>query len=339
MRPTFLSRSLRKVNRLHGVSRSIVRRLAVCVLASACLGRAMAQETVAPGNPADVAAIRAAATAYAEALARGDADAVRAIWTDDGDIVDGWGQRSRGQGIDVVVPGEGPAAPPGGRRPETRLRFLSPDVAIEDGSVDMVLPGTQAALEGWFSALWVRGEDGWKLAGLRESERPAAADADMLEELDWLVGEWVLDVDEQALGEGDGRHDLPAATRVSVRWDEGRAFLVRDLRVPVAAEDAPAGFVEVHQRIGWDPIVQRVRSWGFSSDGSRSEATLFRDGASWVAVQTVFLPDGRQESTTIVFSPDGPDRCVWRIMPESFDADAGRPTRAVWVRQTMEEKR
>jgi hypothetical protein len=24
---------------------------------------------------------------------------------------------------------------------------------------------------------------------------------------------------------------------------------------------------------------------------------------------------------------------VWRIMPEVFDADAGRPTRAVWVRE------
>jgi hypothetical protein len=53
-------------------------------------------------------------------------------------------------------------------------------------------------------------------------------------------------------------------------------------------------------------------------------------------VQTVFLTDGRQESTTNVYSPDGPDRCVWRIMPDVFDADGGRPTRAVWVRELKE---
>ena len=286
-----------------------------------------------PGKPADVAAIRAASAAYAEALARGDADAVKAAWTADGDVVDGWGNRSLPQ--EIVVE-KAAASRPAAARSETRIRFLSADVAIEDGSFDVLLPGTRTEVEGWFSALWVRRDEGWKLAGVRESERPVVADADMLEDLDWLVGDWVLDVDEKAIEEGDGRHDLPDATRMSIRWDEGRAFLVRDVRVPLAANDASAGFVDVHNRIGWDPVVRRVRSWGFSSDGSRSEATLFRDGDSWVAVQTVFLPDGRQESTTNVYSPDGPDRCVWRIMPDAFDADAGRPTRAVWVRQAKE---
>lgn len=303
-----------------------------CLLALVPLSRAVSDEAVT-GKPADVAAIRAASAAYAEALARGDAQAVREAWTPDGDIVDGWGNRSPAREIEVR---EGGTPEPVARRPETLLRFLSADVAIEDGSVDVVLPGTRNRVEGWFSALWVRSEKGWKLAGVRESERPVVADPDMLEELDWLVGDWALDVDEKALGEGDGRHDLPPATRMSVRWDEGRAFLVRDVRVPLAANDATAGFIDVHQRIGWDSGVRRLRSWGFSSDGSRSEATLFRDGDSWVAVQTVFLTDGRQESTTNVYSPDGPDRCVWRIMPDVFDADAGRPTRAVWVREVKE---
>ena len=303
-----------------------------CLLAVTSLPSASSQETAA-GKPADVAAIRAASAAYAAALARGDAEAVRAAWTADGDVVDGWGNRTRAREIEIE---EGASSEPAAHRPETRLRFLSADVAIEDGTVDVVLPGTQTRVDGWFSALWVRSDEGWKLAGLRESERPVVADADMLEELDWLVGDWVLDVDEKAIEEGDGRHDIPPATRMSVRWDEGRAFLVRDVRVPLAANDAPAGFIDVHQRIGWDPVVRRVRSWGFSSDGSRSEATLFRDGDSWVAVQTVFLPDGRQESTTNVYSPDGPEKCVWRIMPEAFDADAGRPTRVVWVRQAKE---
>jgi hypothetical protein len=120
-----------------------------CLLALVPLSRAVSDEP-ATGKPVDVAAIRAASAAYAEALARGDAQAVREAWTPDGDIVDGWGNRSPAREIEVR---EGGTPEPVARRPETRLRFLSADVAIEDGSVDVVLPGTRNRVEGWFSAL------------------------------------------------------------------------------------------------------------------------------------------------------------------------------------------
>ena len=310
--------------------------LVAWVVAAATMPDARAQAVASAGAPADVAAIRAAAAAYREALAKGDAKAVKAAWTADGDIVDGWGKRLQPQDMDALDGGPAAAAKP---RPEfrlneTQLRFITADVAVEDGTVDVVLPGMKNSIEGWFSALWVRSGATWKLAGLRESERPVAGDADMLEDLDWLVGEWVLTVDETAEQGKAGKLAAGAAMEMSVRWDAGRTFLVREARVPVAAPDnAAANVVEVHQRIGWDPLVRRIRSWSFSSDGSRGEATWFRDGDSWVAVQMGIMPDGRQDTAVNIYSYDGRDRCVWRMLPEALELDDGRPTRATWVRK------
>ncbi|NDC63564.1 MAG: nuclear transport factor 2 family protein [Planctomycetia bacterium] len=317
--------------------------------AAAVLANACGHAAEPAGPPADVAAIRAAAAAYRAALAKGDAEAMRAIWTADGDIVDGWGNRLLARDTDAL---DGGPAATAGPRPEfrvneTQLRFITADVVVEDGTVDVVLPGMKAALEGWFSALWVRKGGDWKLAGLRESERPVVADADMVADLDWMVGDWVLAVDGDAGATIAGKAAPAAAAEMSVRWDAGRTFLVRDVRVPVAAAaDEPAAndstgghvgnVVEVHQRIGWDPLVRRVRSWSFASDGSRGEATWFRDGDSWVAAQTAILPSGRQETSVNVYSYDGRDRFVWRVLPEAMDAAGDVPKRATWVRTSRE---
>ena len=149
----------------------------------------------------------------------------------------------------------------------------------------------------------------------------------MLEELDWLVGDWVLDVDEKALGEGDGRHDLPPATRMSVRWDEGRAFLVRDVRVPLAANDATAGFIDVHPRIGWDSGVRRLRSGGFSSDGGRSEATR---GSRCRRCSSLTAVRSRRPTSTVPTGRTG--ACGGSCPMFSTPTPAGRPGRSGCVR-------
>ena len=316
--------------------RVLVGAIVTLVVVASGPGAVRAQPASAGGAPGDVAAIRAAAKAYREALVAGDTEAVKRAWTADGDIVDGAGNRLRPQDMAALDGGEADRGEP---RPdfhvsETTLRFLTPDVAVEDGTVDVVLPGMKTAIEGWFSALWVRSGDSWKLAGLRESERPVAADADMLEDLDWLVGDWAAEP-----GGDDEAARADAAAEMSVRWDAGRMFLVRDFSIPAIADDGTAVMIEVHERIGWDAAVRRIRSWTFSSDGTRAESTWFRDGDSWIESRTGILPDGRQESVVNIYSYDGVDRCVWRVMPGADDLEAGPPSRATWVRRTGDSDR
>lgn len=283
---------------------------------------------VAAAEPptADVAEIRAAAAAYREALSKGDMDAVRRAWTTDGDIVDGWGNLLSPKDAATVV-GDPKAARPEFRVGETRLRFVMADVAIEDGSVATVLPGTKVPIEGGFTAIWVRQGGSWKIAGVRETERPVTPNADMLENLDWLVGDWVLET------EGGAAADDAQPMEMTVRWDAGRTFLVRDARLKSGNPDEDPVVVELHQRIGWDPVVGRIRSWSFSSDGSRAEATWFRDGDSWVTRGSAVLPDGKQMDAVSIFSYDGKARCTWRTMPEPLASTNGMPTRATWCRK------
>jgi len=294
--------------------------------ASAAATATTTTTTTAAAPAAVVEALRAAATAYREAVSKGDAAAIRAAWTADGDIVDGWGNRLEARADGVLTGGAATGPRPEFHVGETRLRLVAPDVALEDGSVDVTLPGMKTPIEGWFSAVWVRQSGGWKLAALRESERPVATDDSMLADLDWMVGDWSL--------VAEGTEPKAAAADMTVRWDAGHTFLIREARIPdlSGGDDSPRT-IDVHQRIGWDPIVRRIRSWSFSSDGSRGEATWFRDGDSWVALLTTILPDGRQRTAVHIYSYDGRERCVWRTLPEGLDVDAGLPPRVTWIRK------
>jgi hypothetical protein len=279
----------------------------------------------AQGDPAAMAAIRAAAAAYRAALEKGDADAIHRAWTADGDVVDGWGNLL--SAADVMDAGADAGPRPTMRVGETRLRLITPDVALEDGSADVVIPGTTAPLEGWFSAIWVKQGGAWKLAGIREAERPPAQGGDTLDDLDWMVGEWTL------VPEDGAAKDAVPAMEMMVRWDAGRMFLVRDVRLTAPATDAEPVTVDVQQRIGWDPLVGRIRSWSFATDGTRGEATWFRDGNSWIAKVTTILADGTQSTAVHIHSYDGQDRCQWRTMREPFASDDRTPVRATWVRR------
>jgi len=166
-------------------------------------------------------------------------------------------------------------------------------------------------------------------SGGRLLAQDAAPDAggDTLEQLEWMVGDWVLVPEDQAAGKQAG------SMRMTVRWDEGRAFLVREATLtPLPESGEPV--VTLHQRIGWDPLVERIRSWSFSSDGSRAEATWLREGDSWVVRGTATLPDGTQTNSTNIYTFEGRDRIAWRVLRPALSDDAGQPTRATWVRKT-----
>ncbi len=288
-----------------------LRILGLVLFAGAFAGSPAAAEQ--SGREADAAAIRAAAKAYVDALKSGDTKTLSGLWTADGDIVDDLGQVLRGRET-VAAPAAGPrpADAPEFTITETNLRFLTADVAIEDGQVEVHAPGGNP-LEGRFTATWVRDGGTWKLAALREARDPEPTGPELLRDLDWMVGEWKA-VDETAAGAAATPEKPHAEMSMSVRWNDTRTFLHRELRIrPADGGDKAAGLV-ISQRIGWDPLSRRIRSWAFGSDGSHSEATWVRDGGSWVAHTASVQPDGSQTASINVYAFDGKNRCTVRSL-------------------------
>jgi uncharacterized protein (TIGR02246 family) len=289
-----------------------------------CLGIAWGARLDAAPEPAaadaartaDERAILDASLAYKQALEKGDGKALAALWTPDGDIVDDAGRLLAGR--DSVAALEPPADAKAASRTairihDTRVRFVADDVAIEDGTVEVVPSGSVAPLRGQFSATWVKREGGWKLAAVREARIDAPSGRGQLADLDWMVGDWVA-VDDHA-GETVATAHKPVI-RVSARWNPTKTFLLRETTITTPETTADTGpAMQITQRIGWDPLSRSIRSWVFSSDGGHGEATWSRDDGSWVARTTAVLPDGTQTSSLNIYTYDGKDRCTWRSIP------------------------
>jgi len=272
----------------------------------------------------DESAIRAAAKDYMEALDKGDAARLAALWTPDGHIVDASGQMLLGRAtlsLDQPATPPDPASRPEFRIRETKLRFLTADVAVEDGTVEVV-PPTGEPLTGRFSATWVRHEGTWKLGALREArgDEPTAAAA--LADLDWMVGDWVV-VDDHPAAEKQ------PAIEVSTNWNESKTYLIRELRIPVEG----AAPLTITQRIGWDPLSKSVHSWVFGSDGSHGEADWTRDGRSWVAKSRAVNPEGVQSTSLNIYTYDGKDRCVWKSLPTHVGSEHVPPVTLTMIRK------
>ena len=285
---------------------------------------------VASARAADEAAIRAATGRYLAALSRGDGKALADMWTPDGDIIDDEGRVTNGrEAVAGIAPADGPRREPTIR--ETRLRFVTDDVAIEDGVVTVTPPDGGEPHEGWFSATWVRQEGGFRLAGLRESRIAAPRDAATLADLSWMVGDWTV-AEDHAAGEGGPRRNEPRID-LSVNWNPTRTFLIRELTItpPDAANAAPT---QITQRIGWDPLSRQIVSWVFGSDGSHGEAIWSREDGTWVARTRSVLPDGTQTSALNIYAYDGTDRCAWRSIPTHVGGE-----HAPHVSMTMVRKR
>jgi hypothetical protein len=173
------------------------------------------------------------------------------------------------------------------------IRVAGP-VATEEGARTTVTQDQSAGARVLYTAVWTKVGNDWLIASLRDShDESAITPHDLLEPLAFLVGDWV--------NEGSD-----AVVRISYRWSEDQNFLLGDYHV------TRGGVVVMHstQRIGWDPLARRVRSWLFDSDGGFGEGQwAFVDG-SWVVKNTAVLPDGQTGSATITITPQGKDRFV-----------------------------
>lgn len=283
-----------------------------CCVASAAVVLVACTAIAAAPTAEEEQAIRAAAKSYVTALARGDAKAIADLWTADGDIVDEHGTVTKGRdAAALAVPSADGEAGHDVQITESALRMLTPDCAIEDGSVSVVPPGGTTPLTGHYTATWVKQDGRWRLAGLREYKLDGSPAR--LADLDWMVGDWTV-VDNAPKPAGDAKAPAPTID-VSVRWNATKTFLLRDMKISQGGTPVS----HITQRIGWDPLARQVRSWSFDAAGGHGEGVWTKDGDAWVARAASVHPDGTRTATLNVYQYDGKNRCTW----QSFHTHAG----------------
>jgi uncharacterized protein (TIGR02246 family) len=265
------------------------------------------RSTPSVGKTADDQAIRKAATALVEAMNKGDLNALMALWTPDADYIDESGKVTRGKEALTALFKKGLADLKGSKvtGKTNSIKFLRPEVAMEDGSLEFTAPdGSKESNR--YAVAWVKSGDRWLISSARDlpvevTDLPSLA-YPQLKGLEWLVGEW-----QDASDKVD--------VKIVCRWDLNKSFLLVQYEVKTPDEDP----IQVTQRVGWDNYNGIIRSWTFDSLGGFGESYWQRDGNRWVAATSGVLPDGGIGGATIVVEFVDQNTFVWRSLDRDVD--------------------
>lgn len=271
--------------------------LILASLTAACLGFvavACAEDDAAKKQ--EVAAIRAAATEYIRALRRGDIDAIRKMWTPGGVYMDASGRTYKIQEMlsrrDLEMPGGKEES--SSSMAESTLRFVSPDVAVEDGTCSGGMTEDGRTATGRFTAIWVKRNTHWQIDSLREAIVASPRAKDRLAALEWLLGEWVGAADSGAI-------------LVSSHWSDDGHFIIREFAELTGGPEAICST----QRIGWDTAAGKIKCWTFDSQGGIAEGYWRLDGKQWIVEMNDVTPDGKASTTTATYLPREDGRFIW----------------------------
>jgi len=278
------------------------RRILLCACALLLVRCARAQD--AAPNPAE-AAVRATIDAYVEAFNAHSADGLSALWEEDAVYVD----RNTGARLEGRTAIQQDFQQLFTQQSEARLNgevdsvdFVTDDVASAEGRATVFLPDADPN-ETSFTATLVRHGDKWLLHAVHETNVPTPVTSfDALQELAWMLGDWV-----------DRSDTLTVAT--SVNWSPNGAFLLRSFVV----SNAEGPLREGTQIIGWDPRSREIRSWTFNSDGSFGDGVWTKSEDHWLVSSTQTLTDGAAASGTYVITPTDEDSMTVKLIGHEID--------------------
>lgn len=246
---------------------------------------------------AEEKAVRQTAAAYARAFNAGDARAIAALWTVDGELLDEEGREFRGR---KTIEKEYAAlfAANKGLSAEVAVesvRFPARDVAMENGIV-WVRDGEGTTVSAArYLAVHVRQQGKWLIASVRETPHVPASNHEHLKDLAWLVGDW------QAKGDGK-------VIRFHCVWEGNKNFLGRTFVVEEKGKKSKTG----RQIIGWDSVAGQVRSWTFDDEGGFGSEMWTRDGDRWVGEATGVTRTGRETRAVNIITRLDDNSFTWQ---------------------------
>jgi len=266
------------------------------VLSGLCVSTATRAQAVADAPTALDKAIVAEADATVKAFNGGDAAALASLFSPTGELVDENGNVFTGtQAIRDLFTRFFEKFPKAVLEMDvTSTRPLGDEIAVEEGVRRNTADEGTSAAQVRYVVVREKAGDRWPIVSYREfADDPAPTPREMLAALEWMVGDWV---DESP----EGR------TSIAFRWSDDGNFLLGDYSVSVGGETVAAST----QRIGWDPIEGRLRSWTFDSDGGFTEGEWLAGDDEWIVRSEATMPDGTSGSATMTVKLQDADHFV-----------------------------
>lgn len=263
-----------------------MRKLLISVIFLLCLmhGQVMAQKV----NEKDADALFERAKTFVAAFHKGDAKAIAAFWTTDGDYTDQNGKHLKGRAeiekafVELFAENKGAKL----RIDSAALKFVSPDVAIEDGVTEVFPADGGPPSRARYTIVHVKKDGKWLLGSVREAAYSPPTNYENLRGLEPLIGDWA---DEAAKGE---------VARISLGWAHHQNFIVSTFATTFKDITLGGGT----QWIGWDAQAKKICSWTFENSGGFGEGSWTKDGNKWTIKTTATLPDGKKASATNVLT-------------------------------------
>jgi uncharacterized protein (TIGR02246 family) len=253
------------------------------------------------GQSPEQKAIETSAQEFVTAYDSGDAAAVAALWTPNGEYSLG-GQTVKGRAEIKKLYEEHFRAIPGSKvqvRIEA-VRSLAPNIVLEEGVASV--SGTNSASA--YSAIHTKVDGKWLMASVRESEVPMPTAPESLGQLAGLIGRWNAKGDK-------------ANVSVKFEWMHDKHFLRAETTVhPKDKSDSVPGGMQI---IGIDPHTGRIVSWNFTADGGHSTGVWSKNGDRWVISTQGASAEGAVTTATNVFYQPHPDVLSWQSVDRTID--------------------
>ena len=275
------------------------------------------------GDATDKEAIAKNAEAFIEAFGKGDAAALAAFWTPDGDYTTSTGRRFQGREAieksfrNFLAENKGLTV----RIESESLRFVTPEVAIEDGTNIELDSGGSPSRRARYTVVHVKKDGKWFLSSVREAPFVPPSNHEQLGGLAWAIGEWSAKSDR-----GDAEH-------LSVSWTDNQNFIIGTFAS--TAKGVSVG--EATHWIGWDPQAKRIRSWIFDASGGFGEGAWTRDGDHWVIKTKSVHQDGKNAMATYHISRVDGDTLRLQGTDRTVDGKAIPDTKEFKLKRVHEE--
>lgn len=177
-----------------------------------------------------------------------------------------------------------------------QIVFQAEEVATITGSAILRADETPDEVS-QFSVTLRSTDDGWKISEIiDQSTEVTSSDSagDPIDSLAWLVGTWQDDSPDQLLS--------------TFQYLPGNRFLRRS--ITSAKDQTELGF----EIIGYDPVVNLVRSWTYFSDGSFGSGSWSGATDHWQLSMKQTLADGQQASGTFMIKPLDEDTIIIKVV-------------------------